>query len=47
MDDGRTVIGRVLSPSFIEFGAGIYPEDTMESEVCIRILHLTKSLVLL
>jgi hypothetical protein len=32
MDDGRTVIRRVLSPSFIEYGAGVYPED-MEAEV--------------
>ncbi|KAF8521175.1 kinase-like domain-containing protein [Gautieria morchelliformis] len=33
MDDGRTVIGRVLSPSFVEYGAGVYPEDTMEAEI--------------
>ncbi|KAF8469344.1 kinase-like domain-containing protein [Gautieria morchelliformis] len=33
MDDGRTVIGRVLSPSFTEYGAGVYPEDTMEAEI--------------
>ncbi|KAF8469346.1 hypothetical protein JB92DRAFT_3057608 [Gautieria morchelliformis] len=33
MDDGRTVIGRVLSPSFTEYGAGAYPEDTMEAEI--------------
>ncbi|KAF8476516.1 hypothetical protein JB92DRAFT_3050333 [Gautieria morchelliformis] len=33
MDDGRTVIGRVLSPTLTEYGAGVYPEDTMEAEI--------------
>ncbi|KAF8487655.1 kinase-like domain-containing protein [Gautieria morchelliformis] len=33
MDDGRTVIARVLSPSLTEYGAGVYPEDTMEAEL--------------
>ncbi|KAF8513381.1 kinase-like domain-containing protein [Gautieria morchelliformis] len=33
MDDGRTVIARVLSPSLTEYGAGVYPEDTMEAEI--------------
>ncbi|KAF8520525.1 kinase-like domain-containing protein [Gautieria morchelliformis] len=33
MDDGRTVIGRVIAPYFREHGAGICPEDSMEAEI--------------
>ena len=33
MEDGRSVIGRILSPSFKKYGAGACPDDSMEAEV--------------